>query len=185
MQVQIPEPWISFLRDVDKALKEPVEVHCLGGFALSVLYGLPRPTGDVDFIVIEPATASTDLIEIAGEESEIGRRHSLHFHRASVAEYPEGYKARLTDITPKDFRKLRLSALEVHDIVLAKVARNSARDRADVEFLADKGVLNRNLLKERFENELRPYLQKEEPGVETMQLWLEVILGEARERERR
>jgi hypothetical protein len=49
MPDRIREPWLSFLRNLDQALKETVEVHCLGGFALGVLWGLPRPTGDVDF----------------------------------------------------------------------------------------------------------------------------------------
>jgi hypothetical protein len=37
MPDRIPEPWLSFLRDLDQALRETVEVHCLGGFVLSVL----------------------------------------------------------------------------------------------------------------------------------------------------
>ena len=53
MPVKTPEPWLSFLRDVDCALERPVEVHCLGGFVLTILWDLPRPTGDVDFIEIE------------------------------------------------------------------------------------------------------------------------------------
>ena len=69
MQLMIPEPWLSFLRDVDSALSRPVEVHCLGGFVLSVLWGLPRPTGDVDFIEIKPSGAVSELREIAGEEN--------------------------------------------------------------------------------------------------------------------
>jgi hypothetical protein len=106
----------------------------------------------------------------------------LHFQRVSVADYPENYTSRLIDITPKDFRKLRLRVFEVHDIVLSKVARNSPKDRDDVKFLATRGRLNRDLLKERFENELRPHLQIKERGVLTMQLWLEEFLDETRGR---
>ncbi len=42
MRGAIAEPWLSFLREVDAALTQPVEVHCLGGFVLSMLWGLPR-----------------------------------------------------------------------------------------------------------------------------------------------
>lgn len=35
MPAEIKEPWLPFLRDVDQALKGPVEVHCLGGFVRS------------------------------------------------------------------------------------------------------------------------------------------------------
>ena len=45
MPTLIPEPWLSFLRDVDRGLGRKVVVHCLGGFVLTVLWDLPRPTG--------------------------------------------------------------------------------------------------------------------------------------------
>ncbi len=41
---QIPAPWSEFLSAVNDALPEPVEIHCVGGFVLAVLYNLPRPT---------------------------------------------------------------------------------------------------------------------------------------------
>ena len=30
-----PEPWRSFLRELDKPLKGPVELRCLGGFVIT------------------------------------------------------------------------------------------------------------------------------------------------------
>jgi hypothetical protein len=39
-----PEHWHSFLLAIDLALDRPVTLHCLGGFVLAMLYGLPRPT---------------------------------------------------------------------------------------------------------------------------------------------
>ncbi len=176
MPTRISEPWLSFLRDVDQALKQTVEVHCLGGFVLSVLWELPRPTGDVDFVEIRPGTAANELMAIAGEGTELGEQYHLHFHRVTIAEYPEGYESRLIDITPKGFHRLRLKAFEVHDVVLAKLSRNSPRDRADVEFLAAKGALDRRTLMERFEAELRPYLLNDVREALTLRLWLDEFL---------
>jgi hypothetical protein len=173
MRAKIAEPWISFLREVDRALNRPVVTHCLGGFVLAVLWGLPRPTGDVDFIEVEPPDAGSELLAIAGEGSELADRYKLQFHRVTVAEFPEGYASRLVGITPRGFGRLRLMALEVHDLVLAKVGRNSPRDRSDVEFLARKGALNQRLLKERFEDELRPYVLNEVREAATLGLWLD------------
>jgi hypothetical protein len=48
----IPEPWQSFLSDMDATLEKDVELHCLGGFVITVLYDLARPTADVDVIAI-------------------------------------------------------------------------------------------------------------------------------------
>ena len=39
----IPEPWQSFLSAIDASLHEDVELHCLGGFVITVLYDLVRP----------------------------------------------------------------------------------------------------------------------------------------------
>ena len=177
MLIKIQEPWLSFLRDVDGALGEPMAIHCLGGFVLSALWELPRPTGDVDFIEIEPSGAGKELLRIAGTGSSLARQYGLHFHRVSIAECPEGYVARLVDMTPKGLQRLRLAALEVHDLVLAKLARNSPRDRADVEFLVRRGALDRDLLEKRFEAELRPYVLNEARETATLQLWLEEFFG--------
>ncbi len=177
MRTRILAPWKAFLRDVDRALERRVEVHCLGGFVLAVLWGLPRPTGDVDFVEIKPTEAGEGLLRIAGEGSEIARRHSVHFHRVTIAEYPEGYASRLTDLTPRGFRRLRLRAFEVHDLVLAKLGRNSARDRADVEFLVQKGTIEPRILQERFEAELRPYVLNEDRHIATFRLWLGEFFG--------
>lgn len=173
MPVRIREPWLSFLYDVDKALTQPVEVHCCGGFVMSVLWELSRPTGDVDFIDIFPSDAVHELLAIAGEDSELARRYHLKFHRVTISQCPEGYVSRLVDISPENIRNLRLRALEIHDLVLAKLSRNSPRDRADVEYLAGKGALCRQTLEDRFDAELRPYLLNEERETTTMNLWLE------------
>jgi hypothetical protein len=173
MTPRIPPPWLDFLRAVDHAMGRSVEVHCLGGFVLGVLHDLPRPTGDVDFVEIAPSEASAELLHIAGEGSEIARRYRLRFHRVTIAEYPEGYASRLVDLTPRGFKRLRLRAFEVHDLVLAKLGRNSSRDRADVEFLARRGVIDRGVLEKRFEAELRPYVLNEERHVVALRLWLD------------
>jgi len=172
MPVEIPEPWLSFLRDVDRALSQSVEVHCLGGFVLVARWGRTLTTGDVDFIAFTAAGAVGELLRIAGEGSEIAQRHRLHFHAVTVAEYPEAYASRLTDLTPQGFTRLRLLAFEIHDLVLAKLGRNSARDRFDVEFLARRGLLDKHILQERFETELRPYLINDIHHTDSLRLWL-------------
>jgi hypothetical protein len=151
MQREVKEPWLSFLREVDEALTEPVDVHCLGGFVLGVLWDLPRPTGDIDFIEVRPGRASEKLLGVAGQGSALADKYHLNFQRVAIAIVPDDYESRLTDITPPGLQSLRLKALEAHDIVLAKVSRNSPRDRADVEFLAGRGVLDPGTLKTRFE----------------------------------
>lgn len=177
MPTEILAPWRAFLRDVDRALERPVEVHCLGGFVLAVLWELPRPTGHVGFVEIEPSDAGQDLLRIAGEGSEIARRHSLHFHRVTIAEFPADYASRLMNLTPRGLKRLRLRAFEVHDLVLAKLGRNNARDRADVEFLVRKELIDPRVLEGRFEAELRPHVLNEDRHTAALRLWLDEFFG--------
>ena len=61
--------------------------------------------------------------------------------------------------------------IEVHDLVLAKLGRNSARDRADLEFLVRKGIIDPQLLKQRFEADLRPCVLNEDRHAGALRLW--------------
>jgi len=66
MPREIPKPWDAFLKDLDRSLGEPVELHCLGGFVLTMLYGLKRPTADVDVLARSgPESTSTHLQGLA------------------------------------------------------------------------------------------------------------------------
>jgi len=74
---RIPEPWGAFLAGVDAGTKGRTEGHCLGGFAVTVLYGLARPTADVDVVSITPRVAGAPLLRLAGKGSELHRRHGV------------------------------------------------------------------------------------------------------------
>lgn len=179
MPVPIPEPWLSFLSEVDREISQRIEAHCLGGFVLTVLWDLPRPTGDVDIVAVEPSRATGELLRIAGEEGDLSKRYRLQFHKVTIAEYPENYASRLLDITPRGFDRLRLLALEAHDLSLAKLSRNSPRDREDVRFLVGKGILRRRVLEERFDAELRPHLLNAPREAATLALWLDEFFPSA------
>lgn len=71
----IPEPWQSFLSEVDDSVNEEVEMQCLGGFVVTMLYGLARLTADVDVVLITPRGESERLLKLAGKGSELHQRH--------------------------------------------------------------------------------------------------------------
>lgn len=73
MPTEISEPWKSFLSEIDSRLEEAVQLHCLGGFVLTTVYGLPRTTADVDVVAIATASSSANLIGLAGKGSELHR----------------------------------------------------------------------------------------------------------------
>jgi hypothetical protein len=41
-EAKLPSPWDRFLEELDGLLREQVHVHCIGGFVVSLFYGLPR-----------------------------------------------------------------------------------------------------------------------------------------------
>ena len=168
-----PAHWKAFLQDVDQLLQSAVELHCLGGFVLSVLYDLPRPTADVDYIAATPSSAIAELETIAGRGSALHKKHGMYLQHVTIADVPEDFAGRLTELFPGSFARLRLFALDVHDLVLAKLARNSPVDLDDAKFLAKAGWLDKSVLELRYATELRPYLANESRHDLTLKLWLE------------
>jgi hypothetical protein len=73
-QTKLPEPWLSFLYGLDRQLEEDVELQCLGGFVLTVVYDVPRVTGDIDYITVKPRAAAQILEQLAGRESALAKK---------------------------------------------------------------------------------------------------------------
>jgi len=60
-----PEPWRSFLQDFDARLKGAVAPRCLGGFVVTLQYGIGRGTSDIDFLSVT-AMSAEDNVEVLG-----------------------------------------------------------------------------------------------------------------------
>lgn len=147
----IPEPWQSFLSGIDVTLTEEVELHCLGGFVITVLYDLARPTADVDVIAVTPRSEIESLLSLAGQGSDLHRKHKVYLQLVGVAPVPESYEERLTEIAPGVFKHLRLFGLDPYDLALSKLERNTQRDRDDVRHLARTVPFDIATLKERYQ----------------------------------
>jgi len=147
----------------------------LGGFAMTVLYGLERPTSDVDVLPIGSNPAFESLIDVAGEESKLHKKYKVYLQVVGVAPVADGYEERLMEIAPGTFRHLRLLALDPYDLALAKLERNTQRDRDDVRHLGRTVPFDLNMLKTRYEKELRPFFGNPEREDLTMALWVEAI----------
>jgi len=91
-ELRPPEPWQSFLRDLDDALQAPARLDCVGGFVVTQLYGLARPTADVDVIELAPREASEALMQIAMQGGPLHRKHRIYLDRVGVAAIPENMK---------------------------------------------------------------------------------------------
>jgi hypothetical protein len=177
-----PEPWASFPADMDAALDDELVLHCIGGFAVSLYYGLSRPTGDLDVVAVAPSMAVW-LERVAGRNSPLHRKHRLYVQVVTVATLPYQYVERLTAMFAGAFRRLHLFVPDPYDLALSKLSRNLELDFEDVRHLADARNLDLEVLESRYRQEHRPYvLGPVERHDQTLRLWIDAI-REARHRQ--
>jgi hypothetical protein len=103
------------------------------------------------------------------------KKYKIYLDHVGVAHVPEDYEERLTEIFPKVFKHLRLFALDPYDLALSKLERNIQRDRDDVMHLARTVPLDLEVLKDRYQEELRWQLANPEREDLTLRLWIEAI----------
>ncbi|SRR6266550_7971447 len=78
----LPSSWKEFLSEIDSTLKEPLALHCIGGFVICYFYGLPRTTGDIDYYSAVPA--NLNLVDIAGEGSALANKYKIRLPHVAV-----------------------------------------------------------------------------------------------------
>jgi Nucleotidyltransferase of unknown function (DUF6036) len=170
-----PEPWQSFLADLDEALHSTTRLDCIGGFVVTQLYGLSRPTADVDVIELAPRDASETLMQIALQGGPLHRKHRIYLDRVTVAAVPENYEGRLIEMFPGSYQHLKLMALDPYDIALSKLERNSQKDRDDVRYLGRTIPFDLGTLQHRYDKELRWQLGRPDREDLTLKLWMEML----------
>ncbi len=171
-----PEPWDSFLRDLDAAVGETTRLDCIGGFVVAHFYGLGRPTADVDVIEIAPKEAAQTVMAMGLRGGPLSQKHGIYIDRVGIAMIPENYDERLVEMFPNAYEHLRLMALDPYDIALSKLERNSQKDRDDVRFLARSVPLDLEILELRYQAELRWQLGRPAREDLTLKLWTAMIL---------
>jgi len=171
----IPEPWHSFFAEIDRSLKEQLALHCLGGFVMTIFYGLDRPTADVDVMPIGANSETESLLSLAGEGSVLYKKYKVYVQVVGVATVPVNYEDRLNEMFPGTLKHLRLFALDPYDLALSKLERNTQRDRDDAKHLARTVPFDLNVFQERYQKELRPDLGNQEREDLTLKLWIEMI----------
>jgi hypothetical protein len=167
--IALQDPWKSFLKEVDSLLSEEVTLHCLGGFVLAVLYNLPRPTADVDYVNISPFPAQEHLLAIAGLGSRLAKKHKLYLQRASIADLPYNYEDRLLELE-LGLDHLRIFTLEIYDLVLSKICSPRPKDFEDAKYLITTQSLLYNTLYARWQSDLQSFIPHPERHETTLRL---------------
>jgi hypothetical protein len=175
MPNSLPEPWKSFFAEIDKALSQDAELHCLGGFVAKVLYDLDRETADVDILPVATNSEIDAALKLGLEGSRLHKKYGVYLQIVGLAPIPYEYESRLTAIYPGTFKHLHLFALDPYDLALSKIERNSIRDRDDVRHLARRIPFDLGVLRERFETELKLDLGNPDREATTLRQWVELI----------
>ncbi len=170
-----PEPWDSFFKELDQAVDTTVRLDCIGGFVVTLLYGLERPTADIDVIELAPRVAAENMMRLGIRGGPLHEKYRIYLDRVAVAAIPENYEGRLVEMYPGAYRFLRLMALDPYDLALSKLERNSQKDRDDVRFLARIIPFDLDILEARYATELRWQLGVPKREDLTLQLWLNVL----------
>ena len=170
-----PEPWDSFFKELDEAVDTTVRLDCIGGFVVTLLFGLERPTGDIDVIELAPRAPAEIIMELGIRGGPLHHKYRIYLDRVAVAAIPESYEDRLVEMFPGAYLHLHLMALDPYDLALSKLERNSQKDRDDVRFLARKVPFDLDILQERYSTELRWQLAVPMREDLTLQLWLDAI----------
>jgi len=178
MSHDLQSPWREFLSEVDGQLAEAVALHCHGGFVASLHYGMPRTTADLDYLTIAPRNAQGLIEKLGGQASLLARKYGVYLQHVPMTSAPESYEERLTALFPGQFQHLRLFALDPYDLALSKLSRNTAVDREDVEYLVRAIPLDPQVLRQRYQDELRPIMLGD-PKVhdQTLDMWIEAYFS--------
>ena len=103
-----PEPWNSFFKELDEAVDTTVRLDCVGGFVVTLLYGLERPTADIDVIELAPRNAAETMMDLGIRGGPLHQKYHIYLDRVTVATIPESYEDRLVEMFPGAYRNLHL-----------------------------------------------------------------------------
>jgi hypothetical protein len=175
----LPEPWLSFLRELDPIAAEPTKIPCIGGFAVTQYYGSDRTTIDLDVIDVAPVASRNRLIEAGGKGSPLARKHRVYLDFVGIAQVPYEYEERLVPIYEGLFENLHLQVMDPYDIALCKLKRDIDRDFQDMLYLAQTTPFDLHIFEQRYREELRPYLFGNVSEADfAFERWLEAIREE-------
>lgn len=174
MRNEIPRNWKQFLNDLDSELDRETSLVCIGGFVIAMCYDFDRETSDLDFISCIPNEENNELLLFAGEGSALHEKHGVYLQQVTIAQMTECYEDRLTEMFPGRFNNLRLYALEVYDLALSKLTRNSEKDREDLLRMVNSEEFNLHEFEERYDKEFRVYVEDTRHRT-TFRFWLNLI----------
>jgi len=80
----VPEPWLSFLRELDSAVETEIRLDCMGGFVVTMVYGFSRPTADLDVLEIAPREAGKAMLELGVQGGRLHKKYKIYRYEGTM-----------------------------------------------------------------------------------------------------
>lgn len=84
LEARPPEPWHSFLADLDALLTSPVDLHCHGGFVVEMVYNPDRSTSDIDCLAIRSTRPIDKILDLAGIGSRLYEQYGVYIQYVGI-----------------------------------------------------------------------------------------------------
>ncbi len=148
-----------FLRELDRAWKplsqarQPLPIIGAGALMLQTDYERGTKDGDVLQTAAISEPVKERLLALGGKDTAMHKRHRLYIDVVSgglpfLPQAPVWHV--LTDLTA-GLEHFEVQVLDVVDVVVSKLKRFHANDRADVEAMIERGLVDHARLVQRFE----------------------------------
>jgi Nucleotidyltransferase of unknown function (DUF6036) len=138
-----------FLAQLDAALLgharegERLDLYHIGRSALILEYGLRWSTRDFDVVLMRVSRLEGKALELFGQGTANSAALGLYLDPVpqGLPPLPQRFRQRCRQV-PGDWKVLRLWSLEPHDYAATKLKSFRPKDREDLQFLCDQGVLD-------------------------------------------
>ncbi len=148
--IEIDREWNrSNLKD-----EKPLTLKVIGSSALYLQYDFRENTKDSDVLELENITSSVrkQLETLAGKETSIAKKYHLYldFVAPGFPFLPARAKYHASLSVNKHLKNLRLEALDVVDVVVAKLAPFRSKDIEDIRCMIEMDLIDPKKLVQRF-----------------------------------
>lgn len=148
----------AFLREIDLAWRIPasakIRLRIIGSTALMLQADYLRGTKDSDVLETDALSKDTQdsLLEIAGPDTVVHRRHNLYLDivRSGLPFLPQVPLCHVLSDLNSSLQHFEIEVLDIVDVVVSKLKRFSVHDRDDISAMVDKGLVSHPHLIARF-----------------------------------
>jgi hypothetical protein len=176
MKTYPPNELVVFLDAVDANLDQVIELTLIGGGAAALAYGIDNATKDIDTFT---SGGASKALQRAVRLAQAATGLDIPLGPAGVADAPYEFESRVVPVlADRGWQRLKLYALERHDLALSKLVRGVQGDIEHIVAIHRLQPLDQEVLVERYLREMQHAITRPE-SLRAAFLWcIEELFGE-------